>query len=134
MRYVPHGLAVKFNLAIVDPHYRVIGLKGLRVINSSIIPLLTMGNINAPSLLIGETGADHLLGRTPLAPSNDEPAYHPHWQTAQRSAAVTTAEGLNMTSTPNRWKRYVDWDNDSCALDQFAAESSALVGLQRVVH
>lgn len=71
-------------MAVVDPHCRVIGLEGLRVIDSSIIPLLTMGNINAPSLLMGEKGADHVLGRTPLAPSNDEPVYHPDWQTAQR--------------------------------------------------
>lgn len=71
-------------MTVVDPHCRVIGVEALRVVDSSIIPLLTMGNINAPSLLIGEKAADHVLGRTPLAPSNDEPVYHPYWQTAQR--------------------------------------------------
>jgi choline dehydrogenase len=71
-------------MTVVDPHCRVIGIEALRVVDSSIIPLITMGNINAPSLLIGEKAADHVLGRTPLAPSNDEPVYHPHWQTAQR--------------------------------------------------
>ncbi len=30
-----------------------------------------------------------------------------------------------MTSTPNRWKRYVDWDNRPLCLDQFAAEEPA---------
>ena len=71
-------------MAVVDPQCRVIGMEGLRVVDSSIIPLLTMGNINAPSIMIGEKGADHILGKRPLSPSNQEPEYHPEWQTAQR--------------------------------------------------
>ena len=35
-------------MAVVDPHCRVIGIEALHVVNSSIIPLLTMGNISAP--------------------------------------------------------------------------------------
>lgn len=71
-------------MAVVDPTCRVIGLEGLRVVDSSIIPLLTMGNINAPTIMIGEKGSDHILGKRPLDPSNQEPEYHPEWQTAQR--------------------------------------------------
>ncbi len=71
-------------LAVVDPECRVIGIEGLRVINSSIMPSITTGNLNAPTIMIGEKGADHVLGRTPL-PAANAPAYvAPDWETAQR--------------------------------------------------
>ncbi|MBX9457678.1 MAG: GMC family oxidoreductase N-terminal domain-containing protein [Rhizobium sp.] len=47
--------------AVVDPALRVIGVEGLRVIDSSIIPQIPSGNINAISLAIGEKGADLVL-------------------------------------------------------------------------
>ncbi len=71
-------------MAVVDPHGRVIGVDGLRVADSSIFPRITNGNLNAPSILVGEKMADHVLGKAPLAPSNDAPWIHPEWQTAQR--------------------------------------------------
>jgi choline dehydrogenase len=71
-------------LAVVDPECRVIGVEALRVVDSSIFPQVTNGNLNGPSIMVGEKAADHLLGRTPLAPSNLEPAIAPHWRTAQR--------------------------------------------------
>jgi choline dehydrogenase len=71
-------------LAVVDPECRVIGVDGLRVADSSIFPRVTNGNLNAPSIMVGEKAADHLLGRTPLPPSNAEPWINPNWQTAQR--------------------------------------------------
>nr|WP_260855422.1 GMC oxidoreductase [Mesorhizobium amorphae] len=55
---------------MVDPECRVIGVDGLRVADSSIFPRVTNGNLNAPSIMTGEKAADHILGRTPLAPSN----------------------------------------------------------------
>ncbi|MEM8687700.1 MAG: choline dehydrogenase [Pseudomonadota bacterium] len=70
--------------AVVDPECRVIGVEGLRVADSSIFPLIPNGNLNAPSLMTGEKAADHILGKTPLAPSNQTPWIHPEWQTAQR--------------------------------------------------
>jgi len=70
--------------AVVDPQGRVIGVDGLRVADSSIFPRITNGNLNAPSIMVGEKISDHLLGRTPLAPANDAPWIHPDWQTAQR--------------------------------------------------
>ncbi|WP_299631643.1 choline dehydrogenase [uncultured Roseobacter sp.] len=70
--------------AVVDPEARVIGVDGLRVADSSIFPRITNGNLNAPSIMVGEKVSDHLLGRDPLARSNDVPWVHPAWATSQR--------------------------------------------------
>jgi len=70
--------------AVVDPEGRVIGVAGLRVADSSIFPRITNGNLNAPSIMVGEKISDSLLGKAPLAAANDEPWVHPNWQVAQR--------------------------------------------------
>ena len=70
--------------AVVDPEARVIGVDGLRVADSSIFPRITNGNLNAPSIMVGEKVSDHLLGLTPLPRANDEPWNHPNWQISQR--------------------------------------------------
>ncbi|KAL3271322.1 hypothetical protein HHI36_021810 [Cryptolaemus montrouzieri] len=44
--------------AVVDPELRVYGVAGLRVIDASIMPKITNGNINAPTMMIAEKGAD----------------------------------------------------------------------------
>jgi len=72
-------------LAVVDPETRVIGVDGLRVADSSIFPQVTNGNLNGPSIMTGEKAADHILGKTPLAPSNLEPWMAPDWRTSDRS-------------------------------------------------
>ncbi len=69
--------------AVVDPMGRVIGVEGLRVADSSIFPRITNGNLNAPSIMVGEKIADHVLGRV-LAPENAAPWIDPHWKTRQR--------------------------------------------------
>jgi choline dehydrogenase len=71
-------------LAVVDPECRVIGLDGLRVIDSSIMPRITTGNLNAPTIMLAEKAADHVLGRQPLAPSNAPYYVADNWLTAQR--------------------------------------------------
>ena len=70
--------------AVVDHECRVIGIEGLRVADSSIMPQVTNGNINAPTLMIGEKASDHILGRDPLPASNQEPWINPAWKVSQR--------------------------------------------------
>ncbi|WP_064692177.1 choline dehydrogenase [Rhizobium aegyptiacum] len=64
-------------MAVVDPQTRVIGVDGLRVADSSIFPHVTYGNLNGPSIMTGEKAADHILGKEPLARSNQEPWVNP---------------------------------------------------------
>ena len=76
--------AVDDPMAVVDPECRVIGVAGLRVADSSIFPRITNGNLNGPSIMVGEKASDHILGREPLPKSNAEPWISPRWQDAQR--------------------------------------------------
>jgi len=71
-------------MAVVDAECRVIGIANLRVADSSIMPQITNGNLNAPTLMIGEKASDHILGRDPLPPSNQEPWINPDWAVSQR--------------------------------------------------
>ena len=71
-------------MAVVDPELRVIGVQGLRVVDSSVMPTITTGNLNAPTIMIGEKGADHILGKSMLAPSNAPFYVAPNWEVAQR--------------------------------------------------
>ena len=71
-------------LAVVDPQGTVIGTDRLRVADSSVFPRITNGNINAPSIMVGEKIADHILGRTPLPRANDRPWINPNWRSSQR--------------------------------------------------
>ena len=70
-------------MSVVDPDLKVIGVEGLRVADSSIFPQITNGNLNAPSILVGEKAADHILGRK-LPRDEAQPWIHPDWQTSQR--------------------------------------------------
>jgi choline dehydrogenase len=55
-------------MAVVDDQLRVHGVAGLRVIDASIMPSMLSANTNAATIMIGEKGADMILGRTPPEP------------------------------------------------------------------
>ncbi len=86
--YHPCGTAkmgdAKDRTAVVDPECRVIGVEGLRVADSSIFPRITNGNLNGPSIMVGEKASDHILGREMLSRSNQEPWINPDWEKTDR--------------------------------------------------
>ncbi len=70
--------------AVVGPDTRVIGVENLRVADSSIMPTITTGNLNAPTIMLAEKAADHIRGR-PMLPASNAPFFRAeHWETAQR--------------------------------------------------
>ena len=71
-------------MAVVDPECRVIGVDSLRVVDSSIFPRIPNGNLNGPSIMVGEKGADHILGRAPLPKDNRAPWINPRWKISDR--------------------------------------------------
>jgi choline dehydrogenase len=57
-------------MAVVDPdHLQVHGLQGLHVVDASVMPSITNGNIYAPVMMIAEKAADLIVGNTPLPPA-----------------------------------------------------------------
>lgn len=73
------------SMAVVDHECRVYGVEGLRVVDSSIMPTVTNGNLNGPTIMIGEKGADHILGKGMLPPSEADSWYAPDWESKQRA-------------------------------------------------
>jgi choline dehydrogenase len=71
-------------LAVVDSQARVIGAQALRVVDSSIMPSITTGNLNAPTIMLAEKAADHIRGRSLLPPSAAPYYVAPAWEGAQR--------------------------------------------------
>lgn len=71
-------------MTVVDRDARVIGVEALRVVDSSIMPSITTGNLNAPTFMLAEKLADHVLGK-PLLPASAA-GYHvaPDWRASQR--------------------------------------------------
>jgi len=60
-------------MSVVDPTtMKVHGLEGLRVVDASVMPYVTNGNIYAPVMMVAEKAADLILGNTPLPPENVE--------------------------------------------------------------
>jgi choline dehydrogenase len=71
-------------MAVVNPDtMRIHGLEGIRVVDASVMPYITNGNIYAPVMMVAEKAADLVLGNTPLAPTT-VPFYRHEHQYAAR--------------------------------------------------
>jgi choline dehydrogenase len=65
-------------LSVVDPtSMKVHGIQGLRVVDASVMPYVTNGNIYAPVMMVAEKAADLILGNNPLPPGTAEFYRHP---------------------------------------------------------
>jgi choline dehydrogenase len=87
--------------SVVDPAtLRVHGLAGLRVVDASVMPTITNGNIYAPVMMIAEKAADLILGRTPLPPATAP--FYVHDSAAADPAAPPDAvsQGGALAGTP----------------------------------
>ncbi len=71
-------------MAVLDSECRVRNTQGLRVVDSSIFPVITNGNLNAPSMMVAERAADLIRGNH--LPADPAPVWQPDdWQNSQRS-------------------------------------------------
>jgi len=71
-------------MAVLDESCKVRGVEGLRVVDSSIFPTITNGNLNAPTIMVAEKAADMILEKPALASNNVDVWIHPNWETQQR--------------------------------------------------
>jgi choline dehydrogenase len=76
------------SMAVVNSSGKVIGIEKLRVVDSSIFPSITNGNLNAPTLMVAEKLADVILGNKPLSQSNADVWIDPDWKNSQRQGKV----------------------------------------------
>ncbi len=76
--------SVDDELAVVDSECRVLGINGLRVVDSSIFPTIPNGNLNAPTIMVAERASDLIRGKNPIRAV--EPVWQdPKWKTRQRA-------------------------------------------------
>ncbi len=73
------------DMAVVDSETRVRGIEALRVVDSSIFPSITNGNLNSPTIMLAERSADLIKGKGMLEPSEASIGLGQDWETLQRS-------------------------------------------------
>ncbi|GAA3911865.1 choline dehydrogenase [Litoribacillus peritrichatus] len=78
-------------MAVVDSQTRVHGIEQLRVVDSSIFPTITNGNLNAPTIMVAERAADLIKGCDTLAPLNEEVGMEADWKSKQKTNNPTRA-------------------------------------------
>ena len=71
----------------MSPTHRWRRTESFRLADSSIFPTITNGNLNGPTIMVGEKAADIILEREPLAASNAPAWIDPEWETRQRQGA-----------------------------------------------
>ena len=76
------------DLAVVDSETRVRGIEALRVVDSSIFPIIPNGNLNSPTIMLAERAADLIKGKGMLEPSDAEVGLGQDWENLQRSATT----------------------------------------------
>ena len=71
-------------MSVVDPDLKVHGLSRLRIVDSSVFPTIPNGNLNAPTMMLAERGADLIKGST-IQPKHRASVYiNEHWKTSQK--------------------------------------------------
>lgn len=73
------GSSVKDNQAVVDPSGKVFGVQSLRVVDASVFPTITNGNLNAPVIMLAERMSDLILGKDLLLPIVEFDKDHAPW-------------------------------------------------------
>jgi choline dehydrogenase len=81
------------DMAVIDPECRVRGIDRLRVVDSSVMPMIPTCNLNGPTIMIAEKAAAMIKGEPPLPPSNAPYFTAKDYKTSQRpSRPVRTVE------------------------------------------
>ncbi|MFA9232046.1 MAG: choline dehydrogenase [Microgenomates group bacterium] len=75
-------------LAVVDPECRVIGVQNLRVVDASVMPQATAGDLNGPTIMLAERAADIIRGKVLPAAENAPIMADSDWQNRQRGPEI----------------------------------------------
>ena len=87
--------AVDDATAVLDSACKVKGVESLRVVDSSVFPEITNGNLNAPTIMLAERVADMILGNSLLAPLQKPVWIDEHWQQRQRKGVPIRSSDID---------------------------------------
>jgi choline dehydrogenase len=91
------------DMSVVDPTtMRVHGVDGLGVVDASVMPYVTNGNIYAPVMMVAEKAADLILGNTPLPPSTADFHRHRRGGTSEEGGAAQARKADGKEAAPGR--------------------------------